>query len=340
MARKAEKIKSTISALISVDEFSAQKFLENLKEKGYKLVEVDLTTLSPQEFRWKALQGSLFNLRRIFLVNGLLDKGVIRKGKELVVVFEELRRAKVNVLLRLVANRWPLRPEILGKEIYEYVQSDKVNRIVLETPRKRKSELEKTLRLAETLNLPITYELATEIVERFSGNMELIDSFLKKIASSGISDEGLIRDMLRSENPDFEMDNLAFLDAFSSKEWDRVLRMVRNLRLKGQDITPLYYLISAQFTLALEVLSGLRKGRKVKEIAGELKTHYYRIVKLSESLDVNGSDPQKWSEEELTDLVVMLMWGEINAKRGRKTYSDTLEEVALWFLERSRSFTS
>ena len=334
------KAKRSISALISVDEFSAKKFLQDLRDKGYKLIELDLGKANLSSVKWQLLQGSLFAQKKVYVFYGLTEKSVQRVNKELLNLLRELERAGVKVILWLVSERWILRPEILGKDLYAYIQSDEVTKIFLETPRKRKSELEKTLKLAQELNLNLSYDLLTEIVERFNGDMDLIYTFLKKLASSGITSEEELRDILSSENPDFEINNLTLLDAFSHKEWDRVLRGIKKLRETREDVTPFYYLLASQLILALETLNGLRRGRKIKEVASELGAHHYRIMKVAEILEVNEKreereDHNKWTEDQLIDLIIKLTWGEVNAKRGRKSYPDPLEEVTLWLLRES-----
>ncbi len=326
-----------VVALISVDKFSAKNYLEELRSRGYSIEEVDLSSVNKSQLIARLFQVDLFSSGKVFLLKGLTSKEVKRRSQEITDILKQLVKAGRNAILWLVEEKWILKPDILGEPLYSYINSRDVRKVFLETPRKRKSHLEKAIELADKFGLKLDDELISLILERFQGNMDEVKAFLQKLSNSGITSHQEIEAILLREGSESTLDNLQLLDAFTHKEWEIVLRTLRKLRKRGEDLTPFYYLLASQFALGLRVLDGLRRGRELKEIAYELGVHQFRVIKVAEILrketssgKTDGGD--KWSEWEIMELLKLLAIGEVDSKRGRRTLPDILEGIIRRFM--------
>ncbi len=180
---------------------------------------------------------------------------------------------------------------------------------------------------AKKLGADLPEDVATNLIERCSGDKTRVAREVEKLALYVGDDTATIEDVEALCPPDVQSNIFAFVDALASGDRGRAINLLEDLVATGEPPLRLTFMIRRQFTLVARAHALLERGVPPREVAGDLKVPPFVASKLADQ-------SRKLSAEDIEEALALILTLESGLKGG-SNLSDGLQiEVAVMKLSR------
>ncbi|MBA2440796.1 MAG: DNA polymerase III subunit delta [Rubrobacter sp.] len=179
-----------------------------------------------------------------------------------------------------------------------------------------------TVGYAKKQGLPIPETVASELNDRCSGDKARLVREVEKLALYTGGEEATLEDVEALCTPDLQSNIFAFVDALSSGDRGKALRLLEDLTGAGEPPLRIAYMVRRQFHLLARAQALYGRGAPQREVASTLKVPPFVARKLEEQ-------GRKLSETDLEEALARTTELERGLKGGRDLGPELLMELAV-----------
>lgn len=184
-----------------------------------------------------------------------------------------------------------------------------------------------TVDYARKQGLPLPEAVAGELNDRCSGDKTRLAREVEKLTLYTGGEEATLADVAVLCPPDLQSNIFAFVDALSSGDRGKALRLLEDLTGTGEPPLRIAYMVRRQFHLLARAQALYGRGTPQREVASTLKVPPFVARKLEEQC-------RKLSERDLEEALARTTELERGLKGGRDLGPELLMELAVVELSR------